>query len=248
MRNLFILKSPAELAEKLAGTIALIIRNTLKMGSTATVAISGGNTPKLLFEVLAVKYATSIKWDQVQIFWVDERCVTPEDPESNFGMTRRILLDKIGIPSSNIHRMRGEDEPAVEAARYSDEIRRNVRFKNGLPCFDIVLLGIGDDGHTASIFPGNLNLFSTEEICEVAVRTYSGQKRITLTGKVINNAEVINFLVTGKSKTRIVGDIFENNAHSLNYPASFIVPSHGIVNWWLDEEAGNFASWRSEAV
>lgn len=248
MRNIFILKSPAELAEKLAGEIASFIRNTWEKGTTATIALSGGNTPKLLFNELAVKYATSLKWDHVQLFWVDERCVSPGDPESNFGMTSRILLDKIGIPQANVHRMRGEGEPAIEAARYSDEIRRNVRFKKGLPCFDIVLLGMGDDGHTASIFPGNLCLFDTDEICEVAVRTDSGQKRITLTGKVINNADVINFLVTGKNKTRIVRDIFENNAHSLNYPASFIVPSHGIVNWWLDKEAGKFAGGRLETV
>jgi 6-phosphogluconolactonase len=238
--NLKIYKSAENLADSLAGFIAQLIREAEASGRVASIAISGGNTPKLLFEALAEKHRDSVNWKYINFYWVDERCVKPEDPESNYGTMRRMLLDKINIPQASVNRMRGEENPELEAVRYSDCLKTNLPSLRGKPFFDLVLLGIGDDGHTASIFPGNMALLNSEKICDVAVNPYTGQKRITLTGKVINNARIVSFLVTGKNKARIVGDIYEKNAQSLTYPAAYIVPEQGILEWHIDEDAGKF--------
>ena len=133
-----------------------------------------------------------VSWERVHFFWVDERCVPPEDPESNFGVAKSLLLDKIKIPSKNIHRIMGEMDPSEEAIRYSAEIAGSTVTKGRLPAFDLIILGLGEDGHTASIFRGNNKLFFSEKICETTVHPVSHQKRITITGAVINNADNIS--------------------------------------------------------
>lgn len=155
-------------------------------------------------------------------------------------MTEKALLSKAAIPAGNVFRMRGEAEPQHEAERYSEVIRSSVRMKNGLPCFDVVFLGMGDDGHTASIFPGNDRLMNSDKICETAVHPVTKQIRITLTGKVINNAKSVFFLVTGKNKSVIVEEIYRNNADVQKYPAAQIKPVRGKTTWLLDSEAGMF--------
>jgi len=229
-----------DLAETFADDLINRIKNAGKINKSFTVALSGGGTPKILFDILAEKSNKSIGWNQVHFFWVDERCVPPSDHESNFGMTKNILLNKINIPEKNIHRIHGEADPLKEADRYSREVLKHNRKINNLPLIDVVLLGMGDDGHTASIFPGNLNLFNSEKICEVASHPFTGQKRITLTGKVINNADAIFFIVTGSSKAVIVEQIFKEDPLSVNYPATYIKPFHGSLTWLLDKKAGKF--------
>jgi 6-phosphogluconolactonase len=226
-----------DLAESIASQLTERIRSANNTYSTLTIALSGGNTPKLLFSVLAEKHNDMINWNYVHLFWVDERCVPASDPESNYGMTAGILLEKAGIPAENIHRMRGEDEPKTEAIRYSDEIRQNTYMRDGLPVFDIIILGMGDDGHTASIFPGNLELINSSQICEMAVHPVTGQKRVTLTGKVINNAKEIIFLVTGSNKASVVAEVIGKETINLNYPAAHINSKHGETTWLLDREA-----------
>jgi 6-phosphogluconolactonase len=148
-----------------------------------------------------------------------------------------MLLSKIGMPEKNIHRIKGEEDPLEEAVRYSDEISRFTEKRDGWPLIDIVLLGLGEDGHTASVFPGNIRLIESDKICEVAVHPVSGQKRITITGRVINNAHKVTFLVTGGKKAEVVEKILKNIPPAQNYPASFIVPVYGNLNWYLDSEA-----------
>jgi 6-phosphogluconolactonase len=240
MNNIRIFKTPEVLAEEFAGELAGYIREAEAGGRTVSIAISGGSTPKLLFKELAEKYFNSVSWNCIDFYWVDERCVRPDDSESNYGMTRKILFDRIDIPLSNVHRMKGEENPEKEADRYSGLLASNLRRRDGFPVFDLVLLGMGDDGHTASIFPGNLTPLNSDRICEVAVNPYSGQKRITITGKVINNADAVIFLVTGKNKADIAGDILNRNVRSVNYPASYIAPVHGSLQWLFDEEAARF--------
>jgi 6-phosphogluconolactonase len=240
MNNIRIYKTPEILAEVFAGELAAFIREAESGGKTTSIAISGGSTPKLLFKELAGKYSDSVNWNYVDFYWVDERCVRPDDSESNFGMTRKILFDKVDIPLSNIHRMKGEDNPEKEAARYSGLLAENLQVRDGFPVFDLVLLGMGDDGHTASIFPGNLAPLNSDRICEVAVNPSTGQKRITITGKVINNADSVIFIVTGKNKADITGDILNKNERSVNYPASYISPVHGKLQWMFDQDAARF--------
>ncbi|MBN2632544.1 MAG: 6-phosphogluconolactonase [Bacteroidales bacterium] len=228
------------LAEAFAGELARSIIKTAGRKAPFTLALSGGSTPVLLFEVLAEKYSKAVDWSKVKIFWVDERCVPPEDPESNYGMTRRLLLDKINIPSANVFRMRGEDEPLSEAARYSEVIASNTRTRNNLPYFDTVLLGMGEDGHTASIFPGNAKLLHSRKICDTALHPATKQKRVTLTGKVINNAKSVAFIVTGNAKSVIVDMIYTRKGAAKIYPAAHIRSVSGVTIWLLDEDAGKF--------
>lgn len=239
-KKVIIFSTPYELAENFARELVSKINESAKKNKPFTVALSGGSTPELLFTLLSDNYAKSVPWPYVQIFWGDERCVPPDNTESNFGMTKRKLLGNIEIPSRNIHRIIGEDDPEKEASRYSEEISLHTRSREGVPLFDLVILGLGEDGHTASIFPGHLELLDSEKICEVAFHPVTLQKRITLTGRVINNADWVAFLVTGKKKELVVEKILKNNPASLNYPASFIVPAYGRLCWFLDKDAGKF--------
>jgi 6-phosphogluconolactonase len=231
-----VFSSPYELAEKVAEELVFLIAESAKTNKSFTVALSGGSTPELLYSVLGDHFSQSVQWDNVHFFWGDERCVSPDDPQSNFGMTERAFLKKIKIPVTNIHRIIGENDPSDEAIRYSDEIRRFTNIREELPAFDLIILGLGEDGHTASIFPGNNGLLYSENICEVAVHPESFQKRITLTGPVINNSESVIFLVTGERKAKLVSEILEKS-EPLDYPAAHIIPGYGSVKWYLDAAA-----------
>ena len=236
-KNIKIFPTPYELAEMFAEEMVGMISESNKKGKSFTVVLSGGSTPELLFSLLGDHYAKSVSWEAVHFFWGDERCVPPDDKESNFGMAKRKFFDKIEIPSSNIHRIRGEEDPASEALRYSDEILTFTDDRDGLPLFNLFILGLGDDGHTASIFPDNTDLLISEKICEVAIHPLTHQRRITITGRVINNSDKITFLVAGKKKTGIVENIINKRPNAKNFPAYFIVPIYGKLTWFVDKEA-----------
>lgn len=231
-------ESAIALADELAGQIS-----RSEEEKPFSVALSGGSTPKLLFQALAARHRDTVDWRKVRLFWVDERCVPPDDPESNYGMTRDALFEKIDMPAAGVHRIRGEEDPDSEAVRYSEVIERSVARKNGLPYFDVVLLGLGEDGHTASIFPGNESLFMAGETCVVAVNPYSGQKRITITGRIINNAAMVVFLVSGKKKAEIVNNII-SGVGKAEYPAEYVKPVNGKIIWYLDNEAASLIGGR----
>jgi 6-phosphogluconolactonase len=201
------------------------------------VALSGGKTPVMIFEILSLRFEKKINWKNIQFYWVDERSVPPYDHESNYGMAKKLLLDNIDIPESNIHRIKGEEEPGHEALRYSDEIISNVPFENGLPSLDLVMLGLGEDGHTASIFPNQIQLINSDKICDVSVNPYTNQKRITLTGTIINNAKTILFIVSGSKKKEIVYKILNKSDGYKVLPASNINPVFGETQWMLDADA-----------
>jgi len=223
--------------ETTARTFADFLWNLAKDREKLTVALSGGSTPKILFDILAKEYDDKFDWEKIHFYWGDERCVPPYDDESNFKMTREHLFDKIKIPTENIHRILGENNPDDEAPRYSDEIRSNLDSQSGLPAFDLIILGMGDDGHTASIFPHQMRLLTKEKICAVARHPESGQNRITLTGPVINNAKSVAFLVTGSGKREKVTEIFSKSKSAEAYPAYHIKPTSGELHWFLDKDA-----------
>ncbi len=202
------------------------------------IALSGGSTPKLLFALLAeAPYQSAIDWKKVHLFWGDERCVAPDHDDSNYKMTREQLLSKIDLPEKNVHRVLGENDPEEEAKRYSLEITRILPQENTLPVFDLIMLGMGDDGHTLSIFPHEMELLASDKICAVATHPSSGQKRVTLTGKVANNALNIAFLVTGKNKAEKIQEILKKQKDWKKYPASYINPENGHLYWYLDQDA-----------
>jgi len=232
-----IFSTPEELARSFASWLMDFIAETGKRQSSVTIALPGGNTPRLFFSILAEKYSATQEWGNVHIFWGDERCVPPDDPESNYGEAYELFLKKINLPAAGIHRIMGEEDPDNEALRYSDEIKNNTRSRNALPALDLIILGLGNDGHTASIFPGKMALLDSEKICGVAVHPDTGQKRITLTGRVINNADNIVFLVTGENKARVIQDVLIPTRASVLYPASHIAPQYGKLFWFLDKGA-----------
>jgi 6-phosphogluconolactonase len=235
-----IFQSPADLAEEFATEIVSGIMTAFHKERHFTIALSGGTTPKILFSVLADDFNGSIPWKNVHFFWGDERCVAPFDQQSNYKLAKQFLLDKINIPKANIHRIKGEDDPISESKRYAEEIKEFVKIKNGVPSFDLILLGMGQDGHVASIFPGQTMLLDSEKICEVSQHPVTSQKRITLTGKVFNNAAELAFLVTGKSKAWVVSEILFKAKEADYYPAAHILPENGKLEWLLDKESSIF--------
>jgi 6-phosphogluconolactonase len=228
-------KTPQAVAEAFARHFLALTREN----ETLSVALSGGSTPKILFDFLAANHSDDINWSGVHLYWGDERCVAPDDSESNYKMTVDHLLSKIDIPAENIHRVLGETNPVTEAMNYSRQINENLPSVNGLPQFDLIILGMGGDGHTASIFPHEIELLNAENTCEVATHPESGQKRITLTGNVINNAKEICFLVTGAGKTEKIDEIFHQTGDWKTYPASYIKPETGKLTWFMDEAAAS---------
>lgn len=208
-----------------------------KANETLTVALSGGSTPKILFDFLAANHSEEVDWSGIHFYWGDERCVAPNDSDSNYKMTVDHLLSKVNIPEANVHRVRGENDPEGEAINYGEQIQKNLTSANGLPQFDLIILGLGGDGHTASIFPHEIELLNSDNICEVATHPESGQKRITLTGNVINSAKEICFLVTGAGKTEKIDEILHKTGDWKTYPASYIQPISGTLTWFMDDAA-----------
>jgi 6-phosphogluconolactonase len=236
-RSIKIFPSPYELAREFAGFLVDMFKESEKKKRPVTIALSGGSTPEILFSLLGEQYSKSVSWNYVHFFWGDERCVPQESSESNYGMARRKLFDRLSIPYSNVHRIKGENDPEKEALRYSEEIVLNTVRRDGLPMFDLVILGVGEDGHTASIFPASMNLLFSDRICEHVVHPETGQKRITITGRVINNASTVVFLVTGKQKAEIVKKIIKKDPLANSFPAYNIVPVYGELTWYVDREA-----------
>lgn len=202
------------------------------------VALSGGSTPKEVFKELAEHFKTKIDWSKVQFYWGDERCVPADDAESNYKMANDYLFSKVELPLGNIHRIKGENKPEKEAARYASLLEAKLPGHNMQPQFDLVILGIGDDGHTASIFPNQISLWNSQSYCEVAEHPETGQKRVSLTGNIINNAKEVAFLVTGENKAQKVLEIIEKKGNYTLYPAALVAPKTGKLNWFLDSEAG----------
>ena len=233
--NLHIYKTPEELAQVFANQLMSWINNF--SGDAFHLAISGGKTPELLFTILSQKYADSILWQKVHFWWVDERMVSPDDPESNFGTANRLLFCQIMISEENIHRIKGENDPEAEAISYSEQIQGNLTQQNGWPAFDLILLGMGDDGHTASIFPDQMHLINSNRICQMAIHPQSVQRRITLTGHVINNASKVCFIATGISKADRLAEIWANKEKANLLPAAHIHPEGGQLAWYVDKSA-----------
>ena len=226
-------KTPDDLADLFARQMIEWINESDK--DTFHLALSGGKTPSLLFSLLADKYRKEVSWPKIHFWWGDERMVEPDNPESNFGVVNKLLFQKIGLMQTQIHRIKGEADLIGESERYSLEIQAFVPIVNGWPNFDLIMLGLGDDGHTASIFSAHLELMESEGITAIALHPETGQKRITLTGKVLNNAKKVAFLASGRSKSTILNQIIHHSPGAAAYPASHISPA-GELHWFADEE------------
>lgn len=203
-----------------------------------SVALSGGSTPLRLYEILGSTLRKDIPWDRTEIFWADERCVPPDHGDSNYKGVHDALLSRIAIPATNIHRIKGEMSFEEGAREYEKELERYFS-NSGSFAFDLVILGVGEDGHTASLFPGSTSL---SEVKRFAVPVYVEKLRswrITLTFPVLNNSSSILFLVTGLKKSGILKEILGGSGNMQKYPAGLINPVAGEVTWLIDRGASS---------
>ena len=210
-------------------------------GRLLHLVLAGGGTPKAIYQyLLRPELRDSIAWEVVHFYFGDERCVVPDHQDSNYKMARDALLGPLAIAEQKIHRMRGENDPVAEASRYAGEIRASLNTPAGeLPRFDWILLGLGTDGHTASIFPGVNLEEESSGICAISRHPQSGQERVTLTMDVLNRAKRVGFIATGKEKAPIVAEILNPSPNSQNYPAAHVRPNQGTLEWFLDAEAAS---------
>ncbi len=226
-----------KLIQESAAYITGLIQDSLKVKDKCTFVLAGGSTPKDLYETLASeKYRAVIDWSKVHVFWGDERCVPSDHLDSNYRMAKEALIDHIDISPENVIRIPAEKEPAEAAREYEETIKRFFGGTSQFPVFDIILLGIGEDGHTASLFPGTDALEEKKRwVTEVYVPKLDTY-RVTLTFPVINNGMNVIFLVAGLSKAEIVRNIL--NKEGLNYPAAYVEPVNGKLVYLIDEAVG----------
>jgi len=237
-----VVADPTALAREAAERFAGIAAEALARAGRFTVALTGGSTPKLLYTLLATEpYRSRLPWPRTHVFWGDERCVPPDHKESNYRMAHEALLRHLPIPPAQIHRMRGEDpDPERAAAEYEHQLRAAFQSQAGMPPrFDLVLLGMGADGHTASLFP------HTEALREKqrwVVRNHVPKlqaHRLTLTAPVINAGATILFLVAGDEKAAALRDVLEGPADPGRLPAQLIRPTAGRLVWLVDRAAAS---------
>jgi len=239
MTKVEIFSSPNELIAAAATLFTARAAEAVSTRGRFAATLSGGKTPVALYALLAkAPFVSQIPWARVHLFWGDERCVPPDHGDSNYRMAREHLLDHVPIPPANVHRMPGEMDPVEAAARYEGELRHFFApHGEGLPVFDFILLGLGEDGHTASLFPGTRAI--RESARWVVGHHVDAQKgwRITLTPPVINAARAVVFIAAGAGKAVVLKEILEGPLRPDTLPAQIVRPAGGTLLWMLDREA-----------
>lgn len=247
-----VFEQPSDLATEAAEFLVWLSQQRLTHRSSFHVALSGGSTPTALYQRLATNYAMHVNWPQVEWYFGDERCVPADHPDSNYRMAHQALLGPLRVPADRIFPMDGGNpNPYKAAEQYEEIIRRRVPADaSGWPRFDLILLGLGDDGHTASLFPGSPAL-KVHDRAVVATEASRGvRRRLTLTVPVLNHARTVLFLVTGAEKAAAVFHVLEDpRADPLDYPAKFVAPREGRLLWYLDRSAaGRLSGTRQQLV
>ncbi|MEO5649318.1 MAG: 6-phosphogluconolactonase [Ginsengibacter sp.] len=236
--NLHIFKNKEELSYQLALWICGLIKETLIKQEHFTLVLSGGETPKLLFKKLASQeFKDKIDWKRIRIFWGDERVVPFDDSRNNAKMAFDILLDHVDVPADNIHIMRTDVEPVFSAEAYEKILQRYFSHTPG--SFDLVLLGMGDDGHTLSLFPGSPIIEDTTHWVNSVYNAKQEMYRITLMPALVNKASKIVFMVDGAKKAKILQQVLEAEYNPTQLPAQIIKPKEGALHWFLDEAAAH---------
>ena len=231
-----------ELTRAAAGLFLEVGRQAITQRNCFLAALSGGSTPKTLYSILASEdYAQQLDWSKVHFLFGDERSVPPTHADSNFAMANAMLFSPLHIPSTQIHRIRGEDPPEAAAAHYETTLRHLTAAVPGQwPQLDLVLLGMGDDGHTASLFPGTASLTEGTRWVVPGTSPQGTRARVTLTLGVINHASVVLFLVAGRNKAAVVRRVLEQRPGDPGpYPAALIRPETGRLLWYLDHAAAS---------
>ena len=225
------------LVDGAAAFIAGLAAESIAARGRFTIALSGGSTPRPVFaRLVAADCAERIDWRQVHVFFSDERCVPPDDAASNYRMAREALLDHVPLPSANIHRMRGEEDPALAALAYEQDLQSLFR-TSVVPAFDLICLGMGDDGHTASLFPGTAALRERERWVVAQYVAVTQAWRVTFTATLINAARHVAFLVEGAGKSETLRRVLEGAYQPDVLPAQLIQPISGVAHWLVDAAA-----------
>ena len=246
MAEVFVARNAAELADLTAGLFLAASQAAVQANGRFCVALSGGSTPLALYHCLCKPpFVEQIKWGKIHFFWGDERCVAPDHQDSNYNTARKAFLDVVPVQTEQIHRIEGEFGACAAAARYEHDLR--TFFGNvSLPVFDLMFLGLGEDGHTASIFPDSPELIEIRRwtaAVKHAVPPPPLVDRVTLTLPVINAARKVAFLAVGADKAQIIVRILENrNENGSPLPAQLVQPISGTVTWYVDQEAYSFMS------
>lgn len=240
--NYYVEPDPAALARRAAQYFLEMTREAVEARGRARIAISGGSTPKATFALLAdpnQPWRAHMPWENIDLYWVDERCVPPDNADSNYRMTREALLDEVPLRADQIHRIEGELDPEVAASRYESELRNSFRLEGAeSPRFDLIALGMGPDGHTASLFP---HTEAINEMGRLAVANHVPQQkqswRITLTWPVINHASSVFFLIAGADKAAVLNEVLTGPREPERLPSQLIWPASGILTLILDQAA-----------
>ena len=236
--QLHVFSDPEALSNGAAEFITTLSRKVIASTGNFSIALSGGTTPQRLYTLLGSPlYHEKIDWKQVHIFWADERCVPKDHPESNYKLAFDSFLAHVSISKENIHRIKGEDDPDKAARDYEHDIRLLLG-ATSLPAFDLIILGAGGDGHTASLFPASAALRERERLAVPVYLEAPNLNRVTLTLPVLNHAVQVLFLVSGKSKKTVVQTIVEHG-NPQQYPAGLVHPQQGDSIWFIDYDAAS---------
>jgi 6-phosphogluconolactonase len=235
--KIVVLDDASQVARAAADRFVELARAAIDERGRFSVALAGGSTPKRAYELLASdEYKDRLDWSKVHIFFGDERCVPPDDAESNYRMANEAMLSGLPIPPQNIHRMQGVGDAVANARLYEDELRTYFNDASW-PSFDLILLGMGDDGHTASLFPGSTAL--DEQLAWVAANWVEkfNTFRITLTAPAINHAGHVVFVVTGENKAGRLAEVLSGEREPERLPSQLINPDNGLLEWFVDKAA-----------
>ncbi len=235
------------LSRAAAGEVARAAARAVERQGWFSLVLSGGSSPRRLYELLAEPaFARGIDWSAAQVFWSDERCVGPDDERSNYRLARACLLDNVCIPSGNIHRMRGEIDPHLAARESEQDIRdffaQRMQRPAAVPRFDLALLGMGTDGHTASLFPGDDGAMDARDRLVLAVRAPAGMpvpRRLSMSAALLSNAREIFFIVPGREKKPVLDEVLAGGPAGQRYPAARISARERTV-WFVSAEGARF--------
>ena len=239
-RQIIILDTAEALFVRAAEEIAHVAGEAICMHGEFNLCLTGGTTPERTYDLLATRFELSVDWKEVQFYWGDERSVPPDDPSSNYAMANRKMLGKLKLKPDQVHRIRGEEKPADAARAYEEELRSRFNLDDGeFPRFDLMLLGLGDNCHMLSLFPGIPELHEEHRLVVPVEVDDKVRHRVTLTTPVMNNSARIMFLVSGEKKAAAVKRVLEGTDDPERVPAHLVAPKDGVVIWMMDKAAAS---------
>jgi 6-phosphogluconolactonase len=235
--NLIVLDDGAALAAAVAARFVERGRAAIEARGRFFIALAGGSTPKASYALIAASERDALDWNRVRFFFGDERCVPPDSDASNFKMALTNLMAPLQIPAEHVFRMHGEDDPAAAARAYAEVVVREVPAESGVPVFDLVMLGMGPDGHTASLFPGSDPHEDDAALVRAPFVAKFGTHRLTLTPRVLTAARVIDVATAGPTKTAALAAVLEGPPDPVRYPISVLADAGDRVTWLVDRIA-----------